>query len=78
MPLPSFFGYLATHEIYFYILDALPLWLSMSLYALLWPPRVVEACREGERFEMGGKRENWTRGDGEGEWGGQVSDRRGW
>ncbi|GAA5886137.1 hypothetical protein JCM16303_000060 [Sporobolomyces ruberrimus] len=37
-------GYLATTEGYFYLLDALPLWLAMSLYALFWPSRFVEGA----------------------------------
>ncbi|CAK5273578.1 unnamed protein product [Mycena citricolor] len=32
-------GRIATHEAYFYLLDALPLLLTMSLYALVWPTR---------------------------------------
>ncbi|GAA5884684.1 hypothetical protein JCM6882_005349 [Rhodosporidiobolus microsporus] len=37
-------GYLVTHEIYFYLLDALPLFLAMSLYAWLWPTRVIDGA----------------------------------
>lgn len=33
-------GYLILHEGYFYILDSLPLWVSMTLYAVLWPTRL--------------------------------------
>ncbi|KAJ6563556.1 RTA1 like protein-domain-containing protein [Mycena sp. CBHHK59/15] len=36
-------GFLAMHEAYFYILDALPLWLAMSLYCIVWPVRFLEA-----------------------------------
>ncbi|KAJ7480660.1 RTA1 like protein-domain-containing protein [Mycena latifolia] len=32
-------GYLSTHEGYFYAFDALPLWLAMSLYCVVWPTR---------------------------------------
>ncbi|KAJ6484887.1 RTA1 like protein-domain-containing protein [Mycena sanguinolenta] len=32
-------GTIATHEVYFYFFDALPLWLSMSLYCFVWPVR---------------------------------------
>ena len=34
-------GYVMMHEGYFYLLDSLPLWLAMSLYAWLWPTRLV-------------------------------------
>jgi hypothetical protein len=34
-------SYLATHEIYLYLLDALPLLLAMSLYVFVWPPRFI-------------------------------------
>ncbi|KAM0755959.1 hypothetical protein T439DRAFT_362017 [Meredithblackwellia eburnea MCA 4105] len=34
-------GYLATHEGYFYLLDSLPLWISMSLFCYFWPPLYV-------------------------------------
>ncbi|GAA6031683.1 hypothetical protein JCM8097_001932 [Rhodosporidiobolus ruineniae] len=37
-------GYLVTHEIYFYLLDALPLFLSMLCYAWLWPTRVIDGA----------------------------------
>ncbi|GAA5852122.1 hypothetical protein JCM3766R1_007108 [Sporobolomyces carnicolor] len=39
-------GYLATHEGYFYLLDALPLWLAMSIYCFFWPPRFIEGAKE--------------------------------
>ncbi|THU90274.1 hypothetical protein K435DRAFT_676299, partial [Dendrothele bispora CBS 962.96] len=32
-------GFLATHEGYFYLLDALPLWIAMSLFCFFWPTR---------------------------------------
>lgn len=34
-------GYLVLHEGYSHLLDSLPLWISMTLYALLWPHRLV-------------------------------------
>ncbi|KAJ7108401.1 RTA1 like protein-domain-containing protein [Mycena crocata] len=34
-------GFLAYHEGYFYLLDSLPLWIAMSLYCLVWPPRFL-------------------------------------
>ncbi|KAJ6626357.1 hypothetical protein B0H10DRAFT_2211247 [Mycena sp. CBHHK59/15] len=36
-------GFLAMHEANFYILDALPLWLTMSLNWIVWPVRFLEA-----------------------------------
>ncbi|KAJ6540411.1 RTA1 like protein-domain-containing protein [Mycena capillaripes] len=34
-------GFVATHEGYFYVFDALPLWLAMTLYCVVWPPRFL-------------------------------------
>lgn len=36
---------LRTHEAYFYVLDTLPLWISTTVYALIWPPRVLAGAR---------------------------------
>ncbi|KAJ7511903.1 RTA1 like protein-domain-containing protein [Mycena galericulata] len=36
-------GFVSTHEGYFYIFDALPLWISMTLYCFVWPPRFLVA-----------------------------------
>ncbi|GAA6017615.1 hypothetical protein JCM11491_005302 [Sporobolomyces phaffii] len=44
-------GYLARTEAYFYLLDALPLLVSMSLYALFWPPRFVAGARATGTYE---------------------------
>ncbi|GJN87449.1 hypothetical protein Rhopal_000398-T1 [Rhodotorula paludigena] len=44
----GYFGTLATEEGYFYCLDALPLWLAMSLYVLFFPPRFIEGCRDAK------------------------------
>ncbi|GAA5949398.1 hypothetical protein JCM3765_003397 [Sporobolomyces pararoseus] len=41
----GFSGYIATHEAFFYLFDALPLLISMSLYAIFWPPRFVQGAR---------------------------------
>lgn len=38
-------GYLATHEGFFYLLDALPLWISMTIFCFVWPPRFVQNGR---------------------------------
>ncbi|KAF9020694.1 RTA1 like protein-domain-containing protein [Rhodocollybia butyracea] len=37
----GYFGFLAVHEGFFFCLDALPLWLAMSLYCFLWPSRFI-------------------------------------
>ncbi|BGP06611.1 Envelope glycoprotein gp160 [Rhodotorula toruloides] len=41
----GYYGYLATHESYFYLLDALPLWLAMSLYCYFYPARFIDGAR---------------------------------
>ncbi|KAJ7794398.1 RTA1 like protein-domain-containing protein [Mycena olivaceomarginata] len=38
-------GYITTHEVYFYLFDSLPLWLSMTLYCIMWPKRCLSDCR---------------------------------
>ncbi|GAA5846298.1 hypothetical protein JCM9279_005897 [Rhodotorula babjevae] len=37
----GFFGYIATHEAYLYAFDSTPLWLSMTLFCVVWPPRHI-------------------------------------
>ncbi|CAE6458222.1 unnamed protein product [Rhizoctonia solani] len=34
-------GMLATHEIYFYILDTIVLWIGITVYLITWPPRYL-------------------------------------
>ncbi|KAJ7431606.1 RTA1 like protein-domain-containing protein [Mycena latifolia] len=36
-------GYLALHEGYFYMFDALPLWVAMTLYCFVWPTRFLHS-----------------------------------
>ncbi|KAK6992204.1 RTA1 like protein-domain-containing protein [Favolaschia claudopus] len=48
----GFDGYLAVHEGYFYIFDALPLWISMSLFCLVWPVRVLNTKHTSEHHEF--------------------------
>ncbi|CAK5277262.1 unnamed protein product [Mycena citricolor] len=36
-------GYVATHEAFFYLLDAFALWVTMSLYCIAWPTRFLHA-----------------------------------
>ncbi|KAK7012233.1 RTA1 like protein-domain-containing protein [Favolaschia claudopus] len=48
----GFDGYIAVHEGYFYIFDALPLWISMSLFCLVWPVRVLNTKHTSEDHEF--------------------------
>ncbi|KAJ7503413.1 RTA1 like protein-domain-containing protein [Mycena galericulata] len=41
-------GYISTHEVFFYCFDALPLWIAMTLYCSVWPPRFLNTTREAE------------------------------
>jgi hypothetical protein len=34
---------MATHEAFFYSLDAFPLWLGMTLFVFLWPARCLSS-----------------------------------
>lgn len=34
-------GELRTTEVYFYVLDALPLFLGMIVWAVIWPPAIL-------------------------------------
>ncbi|KAG1807761.1 RTA1 like protein-domain-containing protein [Suillus variegatus] len=36
-------GYLITHEIYFYLLDSLPLLIGICVYIIYWPTKYLEA-----------------------------------
>jgi hypothetical protein len=36
-------GYLVTHEIYFYLLDSLPLLIGICTYIIYWPTRYLDA-----------------------------------
>ncbi|KAJ3986786.1 RTA1 like protein-domain-containing protein [Lentinula detonsa] len=44
----GYFGYLSTHEGYFYLLDSLPLWVAMTLYCFLWPSRFINKYEADE------------------------------
>ncbi|KAK4050418.1 hypothetical protein OIV83_003488 [Microbotryomycetes sp. JL201] len=35
-------SFLATNEVFFYLLDALPLWIVMNVYCLFWPGRLLK------------------------------------
>ncbi|KAJ7604492.1 RTA1 like protein-domain-containing protein [Roridomyces roridus] len=41
-------GTVATHEAYFYSLDSLPLWIVMSFYCVIWPPRFLHSHARGK------------------------------
>ncbi|QRW21046.1 RTA1-like protein [Rhizoctonia solani] len=34
-------GNLASHELYFYILDTIALWIAITVYLITWPPRYL-------------------------------------
>ncbi|KAJ7643540.1 RTA1 like protein-domain-containing protein [Roridomyces roridus] len=48
-------GYLAEHEGYFYLFDSLALWVTMSLYCFVWPPRFLEPHTDGSGIKMAGR-----------------------
>ncbi|KAJ7254406.1 RTA1 like protein-domain-containing protein [Mycena haematopus] len=50
-------GTIATHEAYFYLFDTVPLWISMSLYCVVWPTRAL--MNHSEQLELG-SRQNLT------------------
>ncbi|KAJ7926242.1 RTA1 like protein-domain-containing protein [Mycena leptocephala] len=45
-------GFLSTHEVFFYCFDSLPLWIVMTLYCSVWPPRFLNTPREAEAMEL--------------------------
>ncbi|KAJ6550058.1 RTA1 like protein-domain-containing protein [Mycena capillaripes] len=45
-------GYISTHEPFFYWFDAVPLWIAMTIYALVWPPRFLNTPREAQAMEL--------------------------
>ncbi|KAJ7508286.1 RTA1 like protein-domain-containing protein [Mycena galericulata] len=45
-------GYIVLHEGYFYIFDSLPLWISMTLYCVVWPTRFLSAHTQPEGVEL--------------------------
>ncbi|KAJ6517857.1 RTA1 like protein-domain-containing protein [Mycena vulgaris] len=47
-------GYLSTHEVYFYVLDSLPLWIAMTLYCAVWPPRFLAPPAKADAMELKG------------------------
>ncbi|KAJ7183400.1 RTA1 like protein-domain-containing protein [Mycena filopes] len=51
----GFSGVVATHEGYFYFFDALPLWLSMTLYCVVWPAQALIPRNGHEQLSMARK-----------------------
>nr|GAT50710.1 predicted protein [Mycena chlorophos] len=54
----GYHGRVQTHEGYFYVLDALPLWISMTLYCFVWPIRVFnrpQLTQSPSVMELAGK-----------------------
>lgn len=49
----SYGSYLATHEGYFYALDALPLLCATSAFVFLWPERCLSEARSAEHQYAG-------------------------
>ncbi|KAJ7254408.1 RTA1 like protein-domain-containing protein [Mycena haematopus] len=45
-------GTIVLHEVYFYVFDALPLWISMSLYCVAWPVRAFVVHPEGHELNI--------------------------
>ncbi|GJN93654.1 hypothetical protein Rhopal_006711-T1 [Rhodotorula paludigena] len=37
----GFFGTIAQNEVWLYLFDAAPLWISMTLFVFVWPPRYI-------------------------------------
>ncbi|KAJ7144110.1 RTA1 like protein-domain-containing protein [Mycena epipterygia] len=50
-------GRISTHEGYFYLFDALPLWISMTLYCVVWPVRALNAHPEQMKLVPTGTRQ---------------------
>jgi hypothetical protein len=43
----GFGGYLATHEVYFYTLDTLPLFIATAIFVPFWPGRYIPSSTDG-------------------------------
>ncbi|KAF7346235.1 hypothetical protein MSAN_01850500 [Mycena sanguinolenta] len=48
-------GTISTHEGYFYLFDTVPLWISMSLYCVVWPVRAL-FNRSEQQLELGSRK----------------------
>ncbi|KAJ7146959.1 RTA1 like protein-domain-containing protein [Mycena epipterygia] len=47
----AFYSYLSTQEVFFYCLNALPVWSAMMLYCVVWPPRFLAPYCQGVSME---------------------------
>ncbi|KAJ6481763.1 RTA1 like protein-domain-containing protein [Mycena sanguinolenta] len=47
-------GTISTHEAYFYLFDTVPLWISMTLYCVVWPVRALHK-RSDQQLELGSR-----------------------
>jgi len=47
----GFGGYLVTHEVYFYVLDTLPLLLAISIYIPFWPAKYIISDADAYQME---------------------------
>ncbi|KAI5449232.1 hypothetical protein NCC49_005211 [Naganishia albida] len=48
----GYFGYLATHEGYFYALDALPIFLCIACFTVFWPPIIFDHIDEHHEYPL--------------------------
>lgn len=48
----GYFGYLATHEGYFYALDALPIFLCIACFTVFWPPIIFDHIDENHDYPL--------------------------
>ncbi|GHJ90211.1 hypothetical protein NliqN6_6613 [Naganishia liquefaciens] len=48
----GYFGYLATHEGYFYALDALPIFLCIACFTVFWPPIVFDHIDRSHSYQL--------------------------
>jgi hypothetical protein len=49
-------GYLFTHEVWFYVLDSLPLLLAISVYIPYWPGDYIKPSYESHEIPMANSR----------------------
>ncbi|KAG1745527.1 RTA-like protein [Suillus paluster] len=47
-------GYLVTHEIYFYLLDSLPLFIGVCTYIIYWPTKYLDTSAK-TTYQMAGR-----------------------
>ncbi|KAG8743397.1 hypothetical protein FRC10_012123 [Ceratobasidium sp. 414] len=54
----GFSGYLLTHEVYFFVLDCLPLLIAIAVYTVVWPPAILTDLYNSPGHEMDTKDAN--------------------